>query len=71
MAYAVFTGDPHYHLVASVTECKTLCDLSTGGSIKNVRELRFAGRITLDEPPLLSLHTKCLLRIAARAQLNR
>ena len=53
MVYAVFTGDPHYHLVVPAAGSKTLCDLSTKGSIKNVREPRLPARVTLEKPPHL------------------
>jgi hypothetical protein len=70
MDYAVFTGDPHYHLVASAAGSKTMCDLSTKGSIKNMREPRFPARLTPEKPPLSFLYRHCPLCIAAQAKLN-
>lgn len=56
MAYAVFAGDPHYHIMIDAGGPRTLCNLSTKGSRRNVREARPAGQVTREQPsPFYSL----------------
>ncbi|HYG81817.1 MAG TPA: hypothetical protein VD861_15575 [Pyrinomonadaceae bacterium] len=67
MTYAVYKGDPYYHVMASAGLNRTLCNLSTKGSRRNVREVRPAARVTLDPPPSY-LYDPCPLCEAARAE---
>ena len=67
MAYAVYAGDPYYHVVASAGGYHTLCGLSTKGGRKGVREVRPAARVTLDQPPTY-LYAPCPLCEAGRAK---
>lgn len=69
MAYAVYAGDPYYHVVASAGGYHTLCGLSSKGGRRGVREIRPAGRVTLDPPPLY-LYAPCPLCEAERVKLE-
>jgi len=71
MAYAVFTGDPHYHLVTVAGGYRTMCNLSTKGSVKNVREPRLPARVMAEQPPPSLLYKLCPLCAVARAQISR
>ena len=66
-AYATFSGDEHYHLVNSAGGYnRTLCDLSTKGSLRNIRQYRRPARVTTEIPP--PTHAPCPLCHAARAR---
>lgn len=47
MAYtfALYPDDPHYYLGAAASGYRTLCDISTKGGKRNVRELRPPTRV--------------------------
>ncbi len=52
IAYATFSGDQHYHLVeAAGGYIRTLCNLSTKGSLKNIRQYRPPARVTMETLP--------------------
>lgn len=68
MFYAVFTNDLHYHLLTSAAVSRTLCNLSTKGGHKDVREVRPAARVTPEEPPSY-LYSLCPLCAEARSKI--
>jgi hypothetical protein len=49
-AFAVFPGDYQFHLLKSVKQTRTLCDLSTKGGRRGVRERRPTAVVTLSSP---------------------
>src|SRR2546423_12937202 len=52
IAYATFASDQEYHLVDSASGYnRTLCDLSTKGSLKKIRQYRPPARVTRETPP--------------------
>lgn len=69
LAYATFSGDQQYHLVNSAGGYnRTLCDLSTKGSLRNIRQYRRPARVTTEVPP--PTHTPCPLCHGVRAEMN-
>ena len=52
MAYAVFAGDEHYHVVGRAKEHHTLCGLPTVRRRTEAGEYLPPGRVTLTPPPL-------------------
>jgi hypothetical protein len=68
--YALFSGDRHYHLVvATGSQNRTLCNLSTKGSLRNIRQYRPPAQVT-NEPPDPSTHKPCPLCQEARARVK-
>jgi hypothetical protein len=60
IAYATFAGDRHYHLTGAAGGYnRTLCSLSTKGSLKNIRQYRPPARVTMESLP--SGYTPCPL----------
>jgi hypothetical protein len=70
MTYAVLTGDPHFHLMIAAGWPRTLCNLSTKGSLKNVREARPAGRVTREQPSPFLFSLCPLCDVAQSERLN-
>jgi hypothetical protein len=67
IAYATFSGDQQYHLVDSASGYnRTLCDLSTKGSLKKIRQYRPPARVTRETPP--PTHAPCPICHAVRAK---
>ena len=60
IAYATFAGDLEFHLVDSASGYnRTLCELSTKGSLKKIRQYRPPARVTRETPP--PTHALCPL----------
>jgi hypothetical protein len=49
-AFALFPGDPQFHLLKNAYRTRTLCDLSTKGGRRGVRERRPPAVVTLSAP---------------------
>ena len=61
IAYAVFSGDDQFHLLNSLKQTRTLCDLSTKGGRRGVRERRPPAVVSLSRPtPNYSLCPLCM-----------
>ncbi|MGB7925254.1 MAG: hypothetical protein WCF57_18595 [Pyrinomonadaceae bacterium] len=66
--YALFSGDRHYHVVISTaSHNRTVCNLSTKGSLRKIRQYRPPARVT-HEPPDPSTHKPCPLCHEAQAR---
>lgn len=69
IAYAIFSADEHYHLVnSSGGYNRTLCELSTKGSLRNIRQYRRPARVTTEIPP--PTHAPCPLCHAVKAEMK-
>src|ERR1044072_844873 len=67
IAFATFAGDQEYHLVDWASGYnRTLCDLSTKGSLRKIRQYRPPARVTRETPP--PTHAPCPLCSAVRAK---
>jgi hypothetical protein len=51
-AFATFPGDYHFHLLERAARTRTLCDLSTKGGRRGVRERRSPAVVALFAPTL-------------------
>lgn len=69
MAYAVFPGDPYYHLVWRTSNNRVLCGLSTKGSGRAIRERRPPASATMMAPRLA--YTLCPGCAVEQARLSR
>jgi hypothetical protein len=49
-AFATFPGDQHFHLLERAAMTRTLCDLSTKGGKRGVRERRPPAVVILSQP---------------------
>lgn len=62
--FATFPGDYHYHLLERAARTRTLCNLSTKGSIRGVRERRPPAVVILSTPtPNYSPCPLCMARV--------
>ncbi|HEX8633069.1 MAG TPA: hypothetical protein VF703_02845 [Pyrinomonadaceae bacterium] len=61
-AFAFFPADLHVHLLKNAYRTRTLCDLSTKGGRRGVRERRPPAVVTLSAPT--PNHTLCPLCLA-------
>lgn len=66
-AYAVFSGDYQFHLLKSVKQTRTLCDLSTKGGRRGVRERRPPAVVSLSAPtPAYTLCPLCMGQVGQK-----
>jgi hypothetical protein len=64
IALATFPGDYHFHLLKNACRTRTLCDLSTKGAGREVRERRPPAVVTLSSPtPNYTPYTLCMAEI--------
>lgn len=68
MAYATFTGDPHYHTVVSAADYRTMCNLLTKEVQRMCAESRLPAQISIEKPPQSSLFRLCPLCDAMRPE---
>jgi hypothetical protein len=63
-SFATFPGDYQYHLLERAARTRTLCNLSTKGSRRDVRERRPSAVVTLSTPtPNYSPCPLCMARV--------
>ena len=66
IAFAVFPGDYQFHLLKKANQTRTLCDLSTKGGKRGVRERRPPAVVTQSFP--LPNYAPCPLCVARAGQ---
>ena len=71
-AYATFTDDVHYHLLAGAARLRTLCELSTKGAKRGVRERRPPAVVAFTAPkPIYSPCARCVQQAVRRRGIVR
>ncbi|HEY1404596.1 MAG TPA: hypothetical protein VGB05_10750 [Pyrinomonadaceae bacterium] len=69
-AFALFPGDYEYHLLTHACRTRTLCDLSTKGGRRGVRERRPPAVVTISAPaPNYSPCSLCMTRAGRPAEM--